>query len=82
MVLEFHLPLSRWAQSAGERLTDLNEGENMNQQDNQATNNTQPQIEDLTVDENQGAEVKGGAQVDYFLKLKGIDGEATSATRS
>ena len=52
----------------------------MNQQDNQATNNTQPQIEDLTADENLGAEVKGGAQVDYFLKLKGIDGEATSAS--
>jgi hypothetical protein len=27
-------------------------------------------------------QVQGGAQVDYFLKLKGIDGEATDATRT
>ena len=46
----------------------------MNQQEQ---NKTEPSVEDLTVSEAGADEVKGGAQVDYFLKLKGLDGEAT-----
>lgn len=38
---------------------------------------TETAVEDLTVTENEAEEVKGGAQVDYFLKLHGVDGEAT-----
>ena len=45
--------------------------------DQQEQNQPEPSVEDLTVSEAGAAEVKGGAQVDYFLKLKGIDGEAT-----
>ena len=47
--------------------------------DQQEQNQPEPSVEDLTVSEVNAAEVKGGAQVDYFLKLKGIDGEATDA---
>ena len=46
-------------------------------QDNQQTRNEQSPVEDLTINEVQAGEVKGGAQVDFFLKLRGIDGEAT-----
>ena len=44
----------------------------MSQQENQSSS-----VEDLTITEDQAADVKGGAVVDYFLKLEGIDGEAT-----
>ena len=47
--------------------------------DQQEPNKPEPSVEDLTVSEAGAAEVKGGATVDYFLKLKGIDGEATDA---
>jgi hypothetical protein len=50
----------------------------MDHKDNQEINDQQPQIEDLTVNEDQATEVKGGAQVDYFLRLKGVDGESTN----
>jgi hypothetical protein len=46
---------------------------------NQQEVNIQEAVEDLTVSEAGASDVKGGAQVDYFLKLKGIDGEATDA---
>lgn len=40
--------------------------------------NQQTVIEDLTLNQDQTAEVKGGATVDYFMRLRGIDGERTS----
>lgn len=43
----------------------------MNEQNNQEANNQQPVIEDLTVNENQAGEVKGGP---IFMKVEGIDG--------
>lgn len=46
-------------------------------QDKQETKNERSPVEDLTITEAQAEEVKGGAQVDFFLKLRGIDGEAT-----
>lgn len=49
----------------------------MNKQDNREADNQQSPIEDLIVNEDKAEEVKGGAQVDFFLKLRGIDGEAT-----
>lgn len=49
---------------------------------NQQEKNTPTAVEDLTVNEDHAEEVKGGAQVDYFLRLKGIDGEATSTRPS
>ena len=53
----------------------------MSQQDKQEINNHEPLIEDLTVNQEQEEEVKGGAIVDYFLKVEGIDGESTSCQR-
>jgi hypothetical protein len=49
----------------------------MDQQDRQEPNKKQSSIEDLTVAEDQATEVKGGAHVDYFLRLQGVDGEKT-----
>lgn len=49
----------------------------MDQKDKQEPNNQQSLIEDLTVNEDQATEVKGGAQVDFFLHLQGVDGEST-----
>ena len=37
------------------------------------------EVEDLAVNAENAEDVRGGAQVDYFLRLKGIDGEATSS---
>jgi len=37
----------------------------------------EPMIEDLTVNQAQADAVKGGAIVDYYLKVDGIDGEST-----
>ena len=37
------------------------------------------EVEDLAVNAENAEDVKGGAQVDYFLRLKGIDGEATDS---
>ena len=45
----------------------------MSQQENQPSS-----VEDLTITEDQATDVKGGAVVDYFLKVDGIDGEATA----
>lgn len=45
----------------------------MSQQENQPSS-----VEDLTITEDQATDVKGGAVVDYFLHVDGIDGEATS----
>jgi hypothetical protein len=49
----------------------------MNKQDNREADNQQSPIEDLTVNEDKAEEVKAGRGVDYFLRLQGIDGEAT-----
>ena len=50
----------------------------MIKQDNSDQNNQQqPVTADLTVNGGQAEAVKGGAAVDYFLRLKGVDGEAT-----
>lgn len=38
-------------------------------------------VNDLPVTTDEAKEVKGGAQVDYFLRLQGVDGDVTSATR-
>jgi hypothetical protein len=46
-------------------------------QDKQETKNERSPVEDLTINEEQAGEVRGGAHVDYFLRLKGIDAEAT-----
>ena len=43
----------------------------MSQQENQPSS-----VEDLTITEDQAADVKGGPLVDYFLKLEGIDGDS------
>ena len=51
----------------------------MSQQEKQEINNHDPLIEDLTVNQEKEEEVKGGAIVDYYLKLDGIDGESTDA---
>ena len=40
---------------------------------------TQTAVEDLTINERQAEEVKAGAQVDYFLKLQGVDGDISSS---
>ena len=50
----------------------------MNQQEKQEPNNLQSVTEDLTVDQDQAEEVKGGAQFDYFLRLHSVDGDVTS----
>ena len=47
-------------------------------QDKGEMNNQQTVIEDLTVNQDQAAEVKGGAHVDYYLRLRGIDGDISS----
>lgn len=39
-------------------------------------------VEDLAIKKEQAEEVRGGAQVDYFLKLHGVDGDVTHATPS
>lgn len=38
-------------------------------------------VNDLSVPADEAKKVKGGAHVDYFLKLQGVDGDVTSATR-
>jgi len=48
----------------------------MNQQNNREANNTQILIEDLTINENQTAEVKGGP---IYMQIDGISGDVTSA---
>jgi len=48
-------------------------------QDKQDTKNEGSSVQDLTVNEEQAGEVKGGAQIDYFLRLEGLDGESRSA---
>ena len=44
----------------------------MNEQENQ-----QSSVEDLTVTEEQAADVKGGIEVPYYLKLATLDGDVT-----
>ena len=46
----------------------------MKKQDKQEINNLQPLIEDLTVNEAEAAEVKGGP---YYLKLESVTGDVT-----
>jgi hypothetical protein len=48
----------------------------MNQKDNCEANNTQILIEDLTINENETAEVKGGP---IYMQIDGVDGSVTSA---
>jgi hypothetical protein len=43
----------------------------MNEQNNQELNNKQPLIEDLTINEDQAAEVKGGP---IYMRFDGIEG--------
>ena len=47
----------------------------MSTQDNQEPNSQQPQIEDLTVNEDEATEVKGGP---IYLRLEGVTGDVTS----
>ena len=47
----------------------------MKKQDKQEINNPQPVIEDLTVNQDQAAEVKGGP---IYIKVEGVDGDVTS----
>ena len=47
----------------------------MKKQDKQEPNNQQCQIEDLTVNEDQAAEVKGGP---IYLKVEGVYGDSTA----
>ena len=46
----------------------------MREKDKQEINNPQPMIEDLTVNEDQTAEVKGGP---IYLRLEGVYGDVT-----
>jgi hypothetical protein len=48
----------------------------MNQKDNCEANNTQILIEDLTINENQTVEVKGGP---IYMRIDGVDGDVTTA---
>ena len=45
---------------------------------NEHKKTTQTAVEDLNITEDEAKEVKGGAIVDYFLKVEGIDGESAS----
>jgi hypothetical protein len=75
---DFLAPYQMSASKSLERLTTFFKGDTTMNQDKQETKTEQSPVEDLTIDEAQAGEVKGGAHVDYFLKLKGIDGEATN----
>lgn len=44
----------------------------MNQKDD-----PQSSVDDLTVTEEQAADVKGGAEIPFYLKLHGVDGDVT-----
>ena len=51
----------------------------MNSETTKQQGNEAPDVmEDLTINQDQAAEVKGGAQVDYFLRLQTVDGDITS----
>jgi hypothetical protein len=51
----------------------------MNEKENkQQINKPSEIIEDLTVNEAEAEEVKGGPLVDYFLHVDGVDGESAS----
>lgn len=50
----------------------------MNEKVTQRINSRKTVIEDLNVNEDPAEEVKGCAQVDYFLRLRGIEGDITS----
>lgn len=39
--------------------------------------NPQSAVEDLNVTEEQAADVKGGAEIPFYLKLHGVDGDVT-----
>jgi hypothetical protein len=47
----------------------------MNKQDNLKPENQQSVVEDLTITQDQEAEVKGGP---IYMKVEGIDGDVTS----
>jgi hypothetical protein len=49
---------------------------------NQHEMNTPTNVEDLTVNEEKAEEVKGGAQVPFYLKLQGVDGDVASTRQS
>lgn len=42
----------------------------------------QSSVEDLTVTSEQAVDVKGGAVVDYFLKLEGVDGDVAGPIKA
>lgn len=42
----------------------------------------QSSVEDLTVTTEQAADVKGGAVVDYFLKVDGVDGDVAGPIKA
>jgi hypothetical protein len=54
----------------------------MSKQQSVKQNEEQSPNEDLTLGEDKAAEVKGGAAVDYFLKVDGIEGESTDDRHS